>query len=196
MTKSKRARSKSTAPSLPPSVRAGQTCGNRELRARLDYDDAKLIAECDVHRYRASGPGGQHRNKVASAVRLHHRLGNLTVVATESRLQGENRARALKRLRAAIALVARLPVPERITWPESVDVVRQRLRVNEKNPALPQVIALVLDAFAQTEGRLADAAKLLGLTSSSLTRFLKDHPKAWREAGRIRHEAGLPPLKP
>lgn len=177
-------------------TRADQPCSNRELRARLDYDDAKLIAECDVHRYRASGPGGQHRNKVASAVRLHHRSSNLTVVATESRLQGENRARALKRLRAAIALVARIPLPKRITWPESVDVAHQRLRVNEKNPALPQVIALALDAFAQTEGRLADAARLLGLTSSGLTRFLKDHPKAWREVGRIRHEAGLPPLKP
>ncbi|MBU0617806.1 MAG: peptide chain release factor-like protein [Planctomycetes bacterium] len=177
-------------------AQAEKRCTNRELRARLDYDDAKLIAECDVHRYRASGPGGQHRNKVASAIRLRHRPSDLTVIATESRLQGQNRARALHRLRAAIALVARLPAPERIAWPESVDVAQQRLRVNEKNPAIHHVIALVLDAFAQSEGRLAEAAKTLGVTSSGLTRFLKDHPKAWREVGRIRQEAGLPPLKP
>jgi hypothetical protein len=177
----------------------GQTekrCTSRELRARLDYDDAKLIAECDVHRYRASGPGGQHRNKVASAIRLRHRLSDLTVVANESRLQGQNRARALKRLRAGIALMARLPVPETIAWPESVDLARRRLRVSEKNPAIHQVIALVLDAFAQCDGRLADVAKTLSLTSSGITRFLKEHPKAWREAGHIRRAAGLNPLKP
>ena len=63
---------------------AERQCTNSELRARLDYDDAKLIAECDVHRYRASGPGGQHRNKVASAIRLHHRPSGLKAVAGRS----------------------------------------------------------------------------------------------------------------
>lgn len=176
----------------------GQTderCTDRELRARLDYDDARLIAECDVHRYRASGPGGQHRNKVASAIRLRHRPSDLTVVATESRLQGQNRARALERLRAGIALIARLPVPQTVVWPESVDLARRRLRVSDKNPAIHHVVALVLDAFAQAVGRPGEAAKVLGLTSSGLTRFLSEHPKAWREVGRIRREAGLPPLK-
>ena len=39
----------------------------------LALDDAALLADCDVHIYKASGPGGQHRNKVSSAVRLRHR---------------------------------------------------------------------------------------------------------------------------
>ena len=173
-----------------------QRCSNAELRARLDYDDARLLAECQVHRYRASGPGGQHRNKVSSAVRLHHKPSGLVAVASESRLQNENRARALRRLRMAIALVARVPLPKRVVWPETVNLVERRLRVSEKNPAIHHVVALVLDAFAAGGGgRLADAAKSLGLTSSSLARFLKEHPKAWREAARIRSEAGLPPLK-
>jgi hypothetical protein len=170
-------------------------CSNAELRRRLDYTDAQLVAECEVHRYRASGPGGQHRNKVSSAIRLHHKPSGLVAVATESRLQNENKTRALKRLRAAIALVARAPLPERIVWPETVNVTAGRLRVNEKNPAVHHVIALVLDALAASGGKLAEAAKCLGLTSSSLARFLKEHPKAWREVARIRSEAGLPPLR-
>jgi hypothetical protein len=157
-------------------------CSNAELRRRLDFSDEQLLAECEVHRYRASGPGGQHRNKVSSAVRLRHRSSQLVAVGTESRLQNENKQRALRRLRAAIALVARVPLPDRVIWPETVDVVQGRLRVSEKNPAIHH-------------GRVADAAKSLGLTSSSLTRFLNDHPKAWREAARIRTDAGLPPLK-
>ena len=170
-------------------------CSNLELRRRLDYDDARLLGECEVHRHRASGPGGQHRNKVASAIRLHHKPSGLVASAAESRLQGENQRRALRRLRAAIALVARAPLPKTIVWPETVNVERGRLRVNEKNPAIHHVIALVLDALAACEGRLADTARCLGLTSSSLARFLKEHPKAWREAACIREQAGLPPLR-
>ena len=170
-------------------------CTDSELRARLDFDDARLIAECEVHRHRASGPGGQHRNKVASAVRLRHKPSGLTASATESRLQGENKTRALRRLRSAIALAARVPLPKKIVWPRSVDVSQRRLRVSERNPAMHHVIALVLDAFADSGGQLSGAARSLGLTSSSLTRFLKAHPKAWREVGRIRNEAGLSPLK-
>ena len=166
-----------------------------ELRMRLSFDDDKLVAECDVDRYRASGPGGQHRNKVSSAVRLRHKPSGLVALATESRLQNENKVRALSRLRSAIALVARAPLPESVVWPEGVDMTRGKLRVNEKNPAIHDVIAIVLDALFEAQGRLSDAAKALGLTSSNVTRFLHDHPKAWREANRIREQAGLPPLK-
>jgi hypothetical protein len=180
---------------MPSTKSDTRGCSNSELRARLDYDDARLLAECEVHRYRASGPGGQHRNKVSSAVRLHHKPSGLVAVASESRLQNENKTRALRRLRMAIALVARVPLPEKVAWPASVNVFEGRLRVSEKNPAIHHVVALVLDAFADSGGRLADAANSLGLTSSSLTRFLKEHPKAWREVARIRADAGLPPLK-
>jgi hypothetical protein len=173
----------------------GKRCSPAELRLRLDYSDEKLLAECDVHRHRASGPGGQHRNKVASAIRLYHRPSGLTAVAAESRLQNENRARALKRLRAGIALSARTTLPEQIVWPDTVQAEAGRLRVSDKNPAIHHVIALVLDAFAESRGRLAEAGKALGLTSSSLTGFLSAHPKAWREVARIRAENGLGSLK-
>ena len=48
--------------------------------------------------FRASGPGGQHRNKTASAVRLTHRPTGLVVEATEERCQHKNRAVAFQRL--------------------------------------------------------------------------------------------------
>ena len=37
-----------------------------------DRTDAELLAECRVEARRDSGPGGQHRNKVESAIRLVH----------------------------------------------------------------------------------------------------------------------------
>src|SRR5437764_14651253 len=63
--------------------------------------DEQLLAQCDVDTYRASGPGGQKRNKTSSAVRLRHGPTGLVVIAAESRSQHENKAKALKRLRRA-----------------------------------------------------------------------------------------------
>src|SRR4029079_7984793 len=60
--------------------------------------DPQLLAQCEVDTYRASGPGGQKRNKTSSAVRLRHLPTGLLVIAEESRSQHENRAPALRRL--------------------------------------------------------------------------------------------------
>src|SRR5437868_9092134 len=77
-------------------------------RARwAGLSDAQLLAQCEVDTYRASGPGGQKRNKTSSAVRLRHPASGLSVIAEESRSQHENRARALRRLRQAFYLKLR-----------------------------------------------------------------------------------------
>src|SRR5437763_2238929 len=81
-------------------------------RARwTNLTDAQLLAQCEVDTYRASGPGGQKRNKTSSAVRLRHPGSGLIVIAEESRSQHENRARALKRLRQALYLKLRDELP-------------------------------------------------------------------------------------
>ena len=69
--------------------------------------DDQLLRQCEVDTYRASGPGGQKRNKTSSAVRLRHPPTGLIVIAEESRSQHENRARALKRMRQALYLEVR-----------------------------------------------------------------------------------------
>src|ERR1700736_2059910 len=69
--------------------------------------DAQLLAQCEVDTYRASGPGGQKRNKTSSAVRLRHLPSGLIVIAEESRSQHENKAKTLKRLRQALFLKLR-----------------------------------------------------------------------------------------
>src|ERR1700720_685581 len=77
-------------------------------RARWAFlSDEQLLAQCEVDTYRASGPGGQNRNKTSSAVRLRHPPSGLLVIAEESRSQHENRARALRRLRQGLYLKVR-----------------------------------------------------------------------------------------
>src|SRR5216684_7984296 len=79
-------------------------------RAWTALTDAQLLAQCEVDTYRASGPGGQKRNKTSSAVRLRHLPSGLIVIAEESRSQHENRARGLRRLRQALFLKLREPL--------------------------------------------------------------------------------------
>src|SRR3954451_22262504 len=82
--------------------------------------DAQLLGQCDVDTYRASGPGGQKRNKTSSAVRLRHLPTGLIVIAEESRSQHENKAKALKRLWRRLFLHLRDELPAEQRTPEAV----------------------------------------------------------------------------
>jgi protein subunit release factor B len=62
--------------------------------ARLGLHEADLRIVCT----RASGPGGQHVNKVSTAVEITHAPSGLTVTCSDSRSQHTNRALALLRL--------------------------------------------------------------------------------------------------
>lgn len=165
----------------------------------LYLSDRELLAESEVHTYRASGPGGQKRNKVESAVRIRHVPTSVTAIAEDSRSQLENRPRALRRLREAIAVRVRSAVDlSRFQAPPELgDLTRDggRLRVNDHNPHYPIVIATVLDVLDALAGRVAETARALGLSTHHLVRFLAEHPHAWQEANRIRQQHGQQPLR-
>jgi protein subunit release factor B len=79
--------------------------------------DQALLAECEEEFFVAGGPGGQHRNKTASGVRLTHHLSEMSVTATERRSQSQNRDTALERLRAGLSRLAAVPKPRHKTKP-------------------------------------------------------------------------------
>ena len=159
-------------------------------------DDSALLAECEVDTYRASGPGGQNRNKVESAVRLRHKPTGISVIAEESRSQAENRARALRRLRKALALKVRRPVTE--TTLEAVSACLDktgRLRVGLRDRRYLPAAAAVLDLLHALGGSVSAAAARLGLSTGNLSGFLTADADLLAEANRIRAASGLKPLR-
>src|SRR3954468_19474771 len=125
--------------------------------------DDQLLAQCEVDTYRASGPGGQKRNKTSSAVRLRHPPSGLLVIAEESRSQHENKARALRRLRQALFLKLREPVtPESLAVADALRDADGRLHAaSANNPHYWPVAALLLDLLEATSGQVSEAAQRL-----------------------------------
>src|SRR3989442_8957319 len=80
------------------------------FRHPAGLDPEALNAECEFRATRRSGPGGQNRNKVETAVILTHRPTGIRAEASERRTQGENRRAARFRLRIELALTVRRPI--------------------------------------------------------------------------------------
>ena len=97
-------------PEVPPERRA-------RARAALALPDDALLAGCEETFFVGGGPGGQHRNKTESGVRLVHRETGVVVTATERRSQAQNRGAALERLRERLLALSHVPKARRATRP-------------------------------------------------------------------------------
>ena len=80
-------------------------------------DRASLERDCDIQYFIATGPGGQHRNKVETGVRMTHRPTGIVVTATERRSQRANREAAYERMAEKLDDMQRVVEPRVPTRP-------------------------------------------------------------------------------
>ena len=99
---------------------------------RYPTDREALERDSDVEFFIASGPGGQHRNKVETGVRLLHRPSGIVVTATERRSQHANREMAFQRMAERLEEQQKVAIPRKPTRPSAAS--RQR-RLEEKRHA-------------------------------------------------------------
>ena len=88
-------------------------------------DRASLERDCDLEFFIASGPGGQHRNKVETGVRLTHRPSGISVTATERRSQHANREVAFERMAARLEELQQVSPPRKPTSPTAASRERR-----------------------------------------------------------------------
>jgi hypothetical protein len=156
----------------------------------------ELLAECEIRRLRRGGPGGQHRNKVETAVVITHRPTGISAEANERRSQTENQGQAMFRLRLRLAVEVRSPVVD----VEPSGLWRNRRRggrivVSETHNDFPALLAEALDVVGECEYDLAAAASRLDVTTSQLGKFLQRESTAWLQVNEARRTRGLRPLR-
>jgi hypothetical protein len=163
--------------------------------AALPIDN--LLADCEITRTRRSGPGGQHRNKVETAIVIEHRPTGLIAEGSERRSQNENRTAAIFRLRLRLAVEVRLtcksPHEPSLLW-------RSRCRggkvaINSQHDDFPAILAEALDVIATCDNDLKAAAASLECTPSQLTKLLQQEPRAITAVNQAREKLSLHKLK-
>jgi hypothetical protein len=185
-----------------PSLQLPEAMNIRSIINSLILQDDGLLKECLVSHFQASGPGGQKRNRVYSAVRLKHRPSGLDVTASEHRQSSANLRSALARLRLQMALSLKpgtgfstpgdshdtaLELPE--SWPQF------RVPVKTGHRDLPNMVFLSLYLLNQYSGEVSSVARKLQVSTSSLVKFLKSDKQVWKKAREIREFFGKPLLK-
>ena len=164
----------------------------------LALSDAELLAQCRFDRFRVSGPGGQHRNRRDTAVRLVHSPSGVSAQASERRSQAQNRQTALARLRRAIALELRRPVDLDAYHPPPaleriLPVARQR--VGPRHPDFWAGAQHLLDLFEALDASLADSAAAIGCSTNQLARLIGSEAQLLRKANELRERRGLGPIR-
>ncbi|MEM9348064.1 MAG: peptide chain release factor-like protein [Planctomycetota bacterium] len=160
-------------------------------------DDEALLKDCEVASGRASGPGGQNRNKVETAIRITHRPSGLVASATERRHKQQNKHQALFRLRLKLAVQVREPVDPgsapSACWRSRVK--QRRLLINPSHADYPSLLAEALDRLAVVGYEIPASAELLGVSTSQLLKLIKHEPDAISRLNDQRRSSGLHPLK-
>ncbi|KAK2986645.1 hypothetical protein RJ640_011723, partial [Escallonia rubra] len=183
----------STAAASASSVSSSDDIG----REYLKMTDEQLFGQCQMDTFKTSGPGGQHRNKRESAVRLKHLPTGIVAQASEDRSQHNNRASALARLRTRVALKVRNNVDlETYTPPQELLQIlpaKSTIRgsdcgsqIGPKNPKFALGLQSLLDLMFAVEGSVADAAKKLGLSTGALSRLILSDDSLRMEVNELR----------
>lgn len=157
--------------------------------------ETQLLSDCKISKTRRSGPGGQHRNKVETAVIITHTPTGISAEANERRSQEANRKQALHRLRLKLAIEVRTRPGSNPTPLWQGRVKGGRIAVNPDHADFPALLSEALNQIEAGEFEMAAAANNLGVSSTQLVKLVRLAPAAFAWFNQQRTTRGLHPLK-
>ena len=104
---------------------------------KVPYID-NLLKECRIDTFRASGKGGQHVNKVESAIRLTHYPSGIIISCQDERSQYRNKEIAVKRLHKKLIELNKKPkkrIPTKATFSSRIKRVQSK-KIHSQKKAL------------------------------------------------------------
>lgn len=140
----------------------------------LFLEPDRLLSRCKIEKIQSSGPGGQKRNRVYSAVRLSLEMDGKKYqgVSSEERSVQKNQEKALQNLRLELALQIPREKPE-----EGMDPARFRIQSSLNHFDFPITVFIFLCILDENKGDMEATALKLGVSKTALTRFLKRNKK-------------------
>lgn len=158
----------------------------RDRDQLLTLPEDEFLRHCTLEFFKATGAGGQHRNKTSSAVRVTLKETQLRAEDCSERSQHRNRSNAVKKLKMLIALNIR----------NSPAVPPQRMECSVSAEDYPLFAAQLFDILDSCTFDHKSSAERCGITSSQLLKKLFRDPLLYQEFCKRRAALGLPKLNP
>ena len=152
----------------------------------LKMSDEELVRHCRLEFFKATGNGGQKRNKTSSAVRVSLEDYGISAEDCTERSQHRNRANALQKLRITIALRCRQEMPtEENLVPLETSITSSRY---------PLLAAQLLDIFAASDFDHRRCAEVYHTTPTAWIKKCFRDKQLFQEINRLRQIAGMTPF--
>jgi len=166
--------------------------------------EKELLRQCKIDNFLSPKPGGQHRDKKASAVRITLFDGEIIVTSSNSRSFQTNQKDALNKLKIEIVCKYRsnFSLKKCIQlfqlekyFNDTFLVKNNKINLSSKNPNYLVVAGVVLDIFFIHNWQIQSVSKKLGVSSSHLVNFFSKEKKLLIFINSEREKLGMRSLK-
>ena len=184
---------------LPPISAFQQTSHSMiEGEHPATLSEETLLNDVTLDFGRSSGPGGQHRNRKATACTATHIPSDLSGEATERRRQSENRKMAISRLRRTLAILLRRELDTKTyTISKLWESRRQgdQLPINPKHVEYPAILSETLDVLLACNFDMNQTSSILQISNTQILKIVSGDKAAITWFNDQRKERDLKPLK-
>lgn len=162
-----------------------------------------LLRQCSVKHTKRSGAGGQHRNKVSTAVVLTHNPTGIKGEGHKRRSQLQNKNTAIRMLRLNLAIKVRAQGPmtksDRFRWTPSNTLSKRctkarRIVVSTEHSDFATILADVLDGLFWADFDIECISNSLEVCDTEVATLLALYPRALALVNNERAQRSLAPL--